>query len=798
MRFDEPRDVESLCWQLRQADYPRAQNRARIDELFNGFPPYSPNEQEENGIVINVNFLESTRLAHDARSQFYNAVMKPGSFFTVRTDCGPVHKRAAWGSDFSNGINKRMKRSIDYFEGKRSQFALNVLHGIGPLSWPDQDTWCPNSIGVGDVFLPSGTYLTMKNLPLFCLPQSYTAHELRRLTNGPNVDPGWQMDNVNSCIKWIDKESSALLGSNWPEIWAPEKMEERIKGDGGYYFGDKCPTIDVFDFYFYEDDGKDPGWRRRMVLDAWSTPASAAAESRTETRKNGSVYEKAMLLYTSGANKVCDKRDHIIGFQFADLSAVGPFRYHSVRSLGFLLYAVCHLQNRLRCKFNEAVFEALMMLFRVKSMDDAQRALKLDLVNRGFLEEGINPLTAAERYQVNTQLVELGIQGNSEIIRDNSSSYTQNTNYSAQGVEKTKFQVMAETNAMTSLVSAGLTQSYMYANFEYREIVRRFCKRNSRDIDVRDFQAEMFRKGIPEKYIYDHTVWEPEPERVMGAGNKTLEMTIAQQLMEWRDKFDPEPQRDILRGAVLAITDDPAKAENLVPETPVKITDSVHDAQLSAGVLMQGLPVAVKTGMNHIEYVDTLMATMGMLVQQIMQSGGIATQQQITGLQNMAQHITQHIQIIAQDEAEGQRVKMYGDQLGKMMNEVKAFAQRLQQMQQKAAEQNGQGGMDPKDQAKIQATMMTAQAKVQNTKESHAQRTAQRQLQWEQEMLQKKQEFELQMQKEAQEHQLEMAKEAQRIRVDTAAKDIETASNIRNEARKAKAQAKAKEDNASE
>jgi len=40
-----------------------------------------------------------------------------------------------------------------------------------------------------------------------------------------------------------------------------------------------------------------------------------------------------------------------VAFQFADLSAVAPFRYHSVRSLGWLLYAVINLQNRLRCKF---------------------------------------------------------------------------------------------------------------------------------------------------------------------------------------------------------------------------------------------------------------------------------------------------------------------------------------------------------------------------------------------------------------------------------------------------------------
>lgn len=750
---------------MREADYPRAQNRTRIDELFNGFPPYTPAEVEENNIVVNVNFLESTRLAHDARAQFNNAFMKPGNFFTLRTDMGPVHKRKQYGVKVTKAINRIMKRSLPYFETFRSKFALSVLHGIGPATFPDQDAPMPDAVSIADVLLPSGTYLTMKNLPMFVLPRSFTAPELMKLTNNEKTrDPGWQMENVEACIKWIDKESQALLGSNWPEIWAPEKMEERVKGDGGYYYGDKCPTIDVFDFYFYEDDGKDPGWRRRMVLDAWSTPEGGTHP----TKKAGAVYESPTLLYTSGNQKYADKREHIVSFQFADLSAVAPFYYHSVRSLGFLLYAVCHLQNRLRCKFNESVFEALMMLFRVKNLDDAQKALKLDLINRGFVEEGIQPLTAAERYQVNTALVEMGIQENTGIINTNSSSYTPNTNLSQQGVEKTKFQVMAETNSMTSMISAGLTQAYMYQNFEYMESVRRFMKDNNQNVDVKAFRAEMKREGVPDKLLVAE-YWDCEPERVMGAGNKTLEMTIANQLMEWRDKFDPEPQRDILRDAVLAITDDPARAEELVPEDPVKVTDSVHDAQIVAGTLMQGLPVGVKTGMNHLEYVQTLLVSLATVIQKCRQNGNMATADQIMGMNNLAGHIAEHIKIIAQDETAKAVVKQFSDQLGKLMNEVKGFAQRLQQMQQKQAEaqQQGNGQMDPKDQAKIQATMATAQAKIRNTRESHAQRTVQRDIQ-----------FQQQMKQDQQRAALEIAKEKAQVASELQAKTITTAVEV--------------------
>lgn len=759
MKFDTATEVEQITYQMRLSDFPRGLNRARINELFNGFPPYSHEETEANNIAINVNFLEAPRVAHDARSQFYSAFLKPGNYFKSTTDMGPVNKRAARSAAFTRRMQRIMKKSLCYFETFRSKFALNVLHGIGPAAWPDRECWCPDPIAIEDVLIPANTLLTMKNLPFFSVYRSYTAPELIRLTRGPKRDKGWNMKLVNKCLEWIDKETLALMGSNWPEVWSPEKAQERVKGDGGFYAGDQVPTIDTFDFYFLDLDSDTPGWKRRVILDSWSTPQSygqVAKEVSLERRGEPYSSSKGEFLFNPGNRVYAQTREELISFQFADLSAVAPFRYHSVRSLGFLLYSVCHLQNRLRCKFNESVFEALMMYFRVKTMDDAQRALKVDLVNRGFIDDTLSFVPANERYQINAGLVQLGLTQNENLISQNSSSYTQNQDFSKDRVEKTKFQVMAEANAVTSLVSAGLLQAYTYQAFEYEEIARRFLKKNSQDHDVKEFQAGCARDGIPEEMMIPEA-WEHEPERVMGAGNKTLEMAIAQQLMEYRPLYDPEPQRKILRDVTLAITDDPARAEALVPEDPVKVTDSVHDAQLAAGTLMQGLPVAIKTGMNHIEYVETLIASMALILAKVKKSGGMATPDQIAGLQNVAAHVSEHIKIIAQDVNEKARVKQYGDQLGKIMNIVKMYQANLAKAMQARAQQ-GNGGIDPKDAAKIKAEQAKAQAKIENTKQSHAQRTAQRQLQFEQQMRQK-----------AEEHQLELAK-----------KTAETVSNVRN------------------
>jgi hypothetical protein len=233
MQFKTAASIEQIVWQMKLADYSRSLNRSRINSLYNGAPPYTDQEATENNIAINVNSLEPTKLAHDARSQFNNAFLKPGQYFTARTDMGPVHKRQKYGAIVSREVNRIMKRSPMYFETMRSKFAQLVLHGIAPTAWETRENWCPDAVGIEDVMIPSNTLITMKNLPFFAIFRSYTAEELYRLTHGPRVDKAWKMPVVEAALKWAGQEQSRLSGTTWPQVWSPEKWEESIKENSG-------------------------------------------------------------------------------------------------------------------------------------------------------------------------------------------------------------------------------------------------------------------------------------------------------------------------------------------------------------------------------------------------------------------------------------------------------------------------------------------------------------------------------------------------------------------------------------
>lgn len=766
---------------MKLADFPRATNRALIDSLFIGAPPYTSQEAQQNRIQINVNWLDSLRIHQDATRQFETAFGKPGNYFTVKLGSGPAHKRGEWAEIITEEINKRMKASATYTDLLHDVFSQVVLHGVGPVSWPDKQSWCPVMHGMSDVGIPSRTLLTMENLPYFYIDRRYTATELWRKTHGPRVDKGWEMGVVNKAIQWAVKTGADNMAMNDTDyVYAPERWVQDIQENPGYYASDLVPTINCKDFYWLEDSKKEWGWKRRIVLDS---PAPSQRSDGKLAASNKSIIDgRNEFIFNPGDRNYASKLSEILHFQFADGSVIAPHRYHTVRSLGRLLYDVCHLQNRLRCKLNEATFEALLNYYRVANPDDGQRPEQLNLIDKGILPEGWNFVPPSERWQVNQGLVQQTMLLNRQSMSENSTSYTQDFGYEQQGgrrgPEKTATQVTAEVNAATAMVGSMLQRAYGYQEGQYREICRRFCIANSKDKDVRAFRAACLRRGVPEdKLVVEQ--WNVSAVRVVGAGNKQLELSQLQMAMQFIDRLDPDAQRLLMREYMFAAVDNPTFAGQLVPFEKNLTTDSVHDAQMSAATMLLGLQMGLRQGVNHGEYAATLMGAAKNTIDRINAAGGVGKPEDLVGLQNLLGQSVDgqpiegngaraHIEILAQNEGSKSEVKQLMDVLGRLLNEVKAFAQRQQEQQARAQEGNGQ--LPPGDVVALKAKLVMAETDAKIKEAAAQQKAAHKDAQFQQRLAQ--------TQARDEQSSADVVRKAQ---VGEAALDLETAGKIQRE-----------------
>lgn len=702
--FKDAASVTNVIQPMQNIERLRANDRAKIDALFNGKRPYSEEEVKKFNIQINVNWGTGKRVMRDANTQLNSALLHPGTLFTCAPEKGQVDKRDAWGQIFTTNIHKPLQRG---HTGQRVYFTIKsrnasiCMHGIGALLWTTNFKWMPRFVPMEDLLIPTGTYCDFGNLRYFAVNEYLTPGELVDMAMGDNAHPGWNRKMVEGILDSMREQFSESFPSTWRD--QPEELEQIFKGNHGYYYSDAVPKIRAR-WFFYQEVDKPNKWYRCMIL----------------REAYGDVKPDEAFLFDGTDRPFANNISEILAVQYGDNNLVPRLKFHDVRGLGVDLFGPVETLNRLQCQLVQSTFEHLLMYFRIQDPNDRDRLKQIVLSQYGVLPEGLNIVPRQDRHQIDPNLVDNAMNQMRQYMQESSSSYVQNIQ-DGTNKEMTAREATIKLNQATVMVSSMLQSLYLQEGFYYEEIVRRFCNKASSDPDVKKFQSDCIKAGIPEALVYDHTVWKVTPERVLGGGDQSQAQIEAGWLWDNAPAFDPSVQPTLRRMAVGAILRDPNKAALLVPLAKPEATDGTMAAEDVFGTLMQGQQCSLRKGIDQIGYVETLIKMAASVVQRISSTGNVGTQQELIGLGTVLQNIQVHIQVIAQDKRNNQLVKQMGDAMGQLANALKGFMQRLSEQQQQQAELSQ---IDPAAEAKARATLQMATVKSQIAQQTAAQKNA--------------------------------------------------------------------------
>lgn len=702
MNLDKPLVIQSEIQAMVQANQPLMRNRTLIAKLFNGEAPHTEEERRSENIKVNVNWLEATRIASTATNQVNAAFFKGGGLFQVVVDKGEVRKRAQYSTTITKYINQELKRSRSYREARKSAHAQVVLHGPGPLVWRNRRSPFPEAVGVDDVLLPAGTLASMDNLDRFSIYQEMTWHELVKLTQGKVVDPGWNKGYVTALLSKLFTTGVVPIdqGNRWQ---FPEKIHEDIKEGAGLAASSSLPKVGVFNFFYRDEDSEK--WCRKMVLDYGTL-------DQDKVKSNDKLRTEPQFIYEKYDYE--EDWSNLIHWYIGNCSNVAPYRYYSIRSIGYLLYGACMIQNKLRNRFTEHMFQSLLTLFRNVSDDNREKIGAIDLHNLGVMPDGVSMVPAQERHVIDGNLILVGLNQGRQMMAESASSFVPEMTGDPKK-QMTATETLVRQNTSVSLTSAVQNELSEQSEHEYREICRRFCIKGNPDEAVKRFRENCKADGVPDE-CFDVDAWEVIPSKSVGGGNKAVEMVSTQVLMqEMLPHADPDGQRIILKRRYLAITDNPDEAEVIFPPAPQPPSDDVQYAQTAYAVLMLGVPFAKKEGVNHLAYAGMLMQMMNITLGQIQQAAeqpqGLAiAADKIVGLFNAIQHVQEEINIIARVEHQVDKAKMMFKALVEMTTELTKVAQKLVAQEQ---DSQANGGLAAETRAKIEAMMMKAQTENQ-------------------------------------------------------------------------------------
>lgn len=673
----------------------RSANRTKVTNAANFKPPFSEDDAAAMKIKTNVNFGELAITLSHARMQLLSAFLSNQYFFTVKIPQAPVEKRAEWEAAITEAINKPMRKSAAYFELHRNRWNSVVLHGVAPMTWRHSEKWLPKFVALDDLRIPTDTLLDFTNLPWYAQRVAYTPIELVNEVWSKKKNNGWDKKAVAKILENY-KELNVTDAQNnysWPND--AEKIADLMKQSGGFYGSDAVPVIPLFHFYYQDEDSEgDLKWYMRVVADATTVRGGSAASEN--------------FLWQSD-KPIADDWKHLLHCQYGDLSADTPYKFHSVRGLGFALIDPTFFSNLLKCRFLDAANDTLNTWLRVNDSAEKARSAIQEFGNYTAVSKGVSIVPAAERHQPDQAFVESAQAQMKQLQQEASTSYTQATD-TGTAKEQTAFETRVKLEQVNALMSGIFLVATKYESYAYEEICRRFCNSNSTDEDVQKFHKQMKRAGIHPDFL-DVDIWDVEPVTPLGQGNPTLALATAQQLMSIKDQLSPEAQQQVLHDFILITTKSPSKAAQLAPLEKKEPSDAAQLAADRFGTLMQGALPPLRNK-NLIDQITTLLDLLNKKVEFIEQRNNAATIDESVGLGTVLDYINQAIQQFSQDQQQKARVKQFTDAFGQIMNRVKGVAQRGQE--EAAAKQKKEAdGENQAEMAKAQATIQLAQAKIQ-------------------------------------------------------------------------------------
>src|SRR6267154_1545831 len=449
----------------------RANDRAKIDTLFNGKRPYTKEEEEKNQIPVNVNWGMGKKVMRDANNQVNSALLHPGTLFQCTLEHGQVDKRDEWSQSFTKNIHiplQRGKSGKKHASLMKNRNASLCMHGIGALMWYNPFRWMARFVGLEDLLIPTETYSDFSNLRYFAVNLYLTTGELMDMTYGDTVKPGWNKKMVDGILKAMKEVHSEGIPPTWRD--QPEAMQNVLKENRGYYYSDAIPKIRCR-WFFYQKIDEPKKWYRVMIL----------------REAYGEVKPSMDFLFDGQDEPFADDIDQILSVQYGDNNFVAPLKFHAVRGLGVDLYAPIEELNRLFCEFIWAVHIDFRILFRIKDPADRDRLKQIVLSQFGTIPEGMEMLKREERYQIDPSLFDQAVGVMRDNLQESSSSFVKDTN---DGTEKemTAKEATIRLNQANSMVSSMLQSLYFQEGFYYEEIVRRFCRNDKDDPEVAAFR----------------------------------------------------------------------------------------------------------------------------------------------------------------------------------------------------------------------------------------------------------------------------------------------------------------------
>lgn len=670
-RLTSATSLRSQHQSMVQDDRTRSAQRAKVQAMFDGEPPYDQKLLllAGQGSRCNINFRHATRYLNLGVAGFVDLANSVDTLIDVKL---PVITDADERALHESNLNKEITHAIRSWSGFYPTYLRLVTtfisHGASVAYFPNKSDFRFSATGFDKFKIPQATKASASAIDIGTMVDDMSVVDLYQFIENESVAKatGWNPDLVKKAIiSKVNTTEDVSVDEDW------EGVQRKIK-NGDFSSGKTSAYVKVIF-----------GWVREFN-------GAISLFATTESGKEDEFLCKQIAIYPNVTEAY-----HTFTY---GVGTNGTF--HSVEGMGKTIFPYIQVLNRLMCQMVDGTMLASSMIVQPSSIEELRQ---FQIQNLG----GITAISPHVRFQEKGFSVNLA-QSTIPAIQSMEAGLSENLDfYSARGAAagspyRSKMQVEAELEAATRLTSATLSLFYSSWTPLLREVTRRIINGPKSDPAVAEFYKRLAASGTPAEVAKLVDIATVSAVRAIGAGNAANRTAAYQRLWERLGPALPEDGRARLVYDMTAneVGYEAAEAYARKPESPRPVVDT-KIAELENAAMLGGSPVSVQDRELHGYHLEVHLAALKELTDGI-EVGQIDPLQVLDGMELLYNHSFEHLQLIAPDPMSAEIVRNAKPILQNAEEQILNFRRKQEAELQKQAEAGDQNAQGQAEQLKLQ------------------------------------------------------------------------------------------------
>lgn len=682
--------------QLRRADSTSSANRAAIQAMFDGEPPYNDQDLVETGqgFRTNVNFDDAGNLLEQSMSSYVDMLHSVENLFTVKlNDTEPseaARLEAIIAEEGSRTFRDWKLFNYAFLENCRNF----IMDGVSICYFENELDFRWRVSAMKEFFFPRRTQASEGELEVACCERYYQAHQLFAFIEDEDVatNSGWVVPEVKRAItKCAQNTSQSMLEySDW------EELQRQMKNNDLYHSATSA-EIKVVHMWVQEFDQT----VSHLIFLADGSPTEF-------------LYKKLSRF---------DSMDEALVFFTYGIGTNGY--YHSIRGLGYKIFPQVQASNRLRCQMIDASMMASSLMVQPVSEEAAEDISLLYYGPMAVITPGVKFVERTAPNLAQSAIPVLGDMMNQ--LQSRTGQYTQNA--LADTRERTKFEVSTQLDSASKLSITAMNLFYEPWQRLVKEAFRRLIRSDYTALEPGGREAMRFRtrlakRGVSLEILKKIDFGGTRIVRAVGAGSQAARQVVFSELDAVSSAMDEAGRNQYLRERIASRVGWDQVDKYIPAAQNARPTDDDRFAEIENHLILDGgTPMQVRLNDIHVVHLRQHVPAMDQIVTQLDQ-GQIPLEQAAQLMVNLHQHSVEHIQLAAGDVTAGDELAAFNKRLQQLGEIVYNGLEKLQSDQRKAQAENPQDEKASLEREKfnqeLERRVIEHQAKLKMLAETHS------------------------------------------------------------------------------